>query len=143
MKALNLLINHKIIKNLKSSMEMISPFVKIPKNDKELEALTKALEILVEFAKDSDDHPLNFLIEIMTNNIEKYENEHYPIKDVPGHEMMVYLMELKGIKQTELHDVGPQNVISDIINNKRQLNVRQIRALAKRFNLSAETFMGK
>lgn len=142
MKTRELLINYKTIENLRASLEQLSPFVKFPKNDKELEDLTKTLELLIEFAGHKDPK-LNFLIEIMTNNIVKYEDEHYPVKNVPGHEMLAYLMELHGIKQNELPEVGPQNVISDIIKNKRQLNLRQIKALAKKFNLSAETFMEK
>jgi len=40
-----------------------------------------------------------------------------------------------------LPEVGSQSVISEILNGKRQLNLRQIRALSIRFKVSAEVFL--
>ena len=46
-----------------------------------------------------------------------------------------------GIKQSDLKDIGSQGVISEILNEKRALNVRQIKLLADRFNISPAIFV--
>jgi len=40
-----------------------------------------------------------------------------------------------------LPEVGSQGVVSEVLSGKRELNVRQIRALAKRFHVSPAVFM--
>jgi HTH-type transcriptional regulator/antitoxin HigA len=50
-------------------------------------------------------------------------------------------MDEHGLTQSDLSEVGSQGVISDILRGKRVLNVRQIRALAKRFQVSPAVFV--
>jgi HTH-type transcriptional regulator/antitoxin HigA len=50
-------------------------------------------------------------------------------------------MEEHGLTQSNLPEIGSQGVVSEILNNKRELNVRQIRALAERFKVSAAVFV--
>lgn len=50
-------------------------------------------------------------------------------------------MEEHRLTQSDLPDVGSQGVVSEILHGKRQLNVRQIRALADRFGVSPAVFM--
>ncbi len=52
-----------------------------------------------------------------------------------------YLMEQHGLKQTDLSEIGSQGVVSQILTGKRELNIRQVRALSKRFGVSAATFV--
>jgi HTH-type transcriptional regulator/antitoxin HigA len=52
-----------------------------------------------------------------------------------------YLMEQRGLKQTDLSEIGSQGVVSQILTGKRELNIRQVRALSKRFGVSAATFV--
>jgi HTH-type transcriptional regulator/antitoxin HigA len=51
-------------------------------------------------------------------------------------------MEEHGLKQAELGEVGSQGIVSEILAGKRELNVRQIRALARRFGVSPAVFVG-
>ena len=60
--------------------------------------------------------------------------------DCTGAEMLQYLMEEHGLTQSDLPEVGSQGVVSEILRGKRELNVRQIRALSKRFNVSPSVF---
>ena len=56
--------------------------------------------------------------------------------------MLEYLMELKGFKQTDLaKELGGQSVVSDVLSGKRELNLKQIRALAKKFGVPPEVFI--
>ena len=45
------------------------------------------------------------------------------------------------LSQSELPEIGSQGVVSEILNGKRSLNIRQIKALAERFNVSPATFL--
>jgi HTH-type transcriptional regulator/antitoxin HigA len=51
-------------------------------------------------------------------------------------------MEEHGLQQADLPEVGSQQgVVSEILSGKRELNLRQIRELAKRFHLSQAVFI--
>jgi len=49
-------------------------------------------------------------------------------------------MEEHSLNQSDLAEIGSQGVISEILRGKRELNTRQIRALAKRFAVSPSVF---
>ena len=55
---------------------------------------------------------------------------------VSGVDVLRYLMEEHDLRQSDLPEVGSQGVVSEILGGKRELNVRQIRALAERFGVS-------
>ncbi|MDA3897027.1 MAG: helix-turn-helix domain-containing protein [Desulfobacteraceae bacterium] len=50
-------------------------------------------------------------------------------------------MEEHGMKQSDLHEIGSQGVISEILSGKRQINIRQIKILSKRFKVSPAVFI--
>jgi HTH-type transcriptional regulator/antitoxin HigA len=54
--------------------------------------------------------------------------------------MLKFLMQQHGLSQGDLPEVGSQGVVSEILRGKRELNVRQIQALAQRFHLPAGAF---
>ena len=45
------------------------------------------------------------------------------------------------LTQSDLPEVGSQGVVSEILNGKRELNVRQVRALARKFKVSPAAFV--
>jgi hypothetical protein len=57
-----------------------------------------------------------------------------------GAEMLRFLMQEHGLSQPDLSEVGSRGVVFESLNGKRELNVRQIRALAKHFKVSAAVF---
>lgn len=56
-------------------------------------------------------------------------------------ETLSFLMKEHGIKQTDLAEVGSQGVVSEILTGKRHLNIRQIKELSSRFNVSPLVFI--
>ncbi|MFW0859011.1 MAG: helix-turn-helix domain-containing protein [Dehalococcoidia bacterium] len=50
-------------------------------------------------------------------------------------------MDEHGLTQSELPEIGSQGVVSEILSGKRELNVRHIHALAKRFHVSPAVFI--
>jgi HTH-type transcriptional regulator / antitoxin HigA len=49
-------------------------------------------------------------------------------------------MKEHGLSQADLPEVGNQSVISMLLSGARNLNIRQIRALSKRFAVPATVF---
>ena len=50
-------------------------------------------------------------------------------------------MDEHNLNQSELPEVGSQGVVSEVLNGKRELNLRQVRALSKRFNIPQKFFL--
>ncbi|MCL2162123.1 MAG: helix-turn-helix domain-containing protein [Betaproteobacteria bacterium] len=98
-------------------------------------------ESIAESLPDNDNEPLWGLVEIITDQINDYEARHYPTPEVSGADMLRFLMEQHGLKQSDLAEIGGQSVVSEILSGKRSLNVRQIRTLAKRFGVSPAAFV--
>ncbi|HJS18283.1 MAG TPA: helix-turn-helix domain-containing protein, partial [Anaerolineales bacterium] len=89
----------------------------------------------------NEKHPLYSLLDTLGTLIHAYEEENYPIPSVTGAEILRYMMKENGLTQSDLSEVGSQGVVSELLNGKRELNVRQIRALAKRFGVSTAVFI--
>lgn len=80
------------------------------------------------------------LLDTLGALIYAYEEEHAPLPESSGVDVLQYLMEEHGLTQSDLPEVGSQGVVSEILHGKRTLNVRQIRALAERFSVSPAVF---
>lgn len=50
-------------------------------------------------------------------------------------------MEEHELTQSDLPEIGSQGVVSEVLNGKRELNLRQVRALANRFHVSPAVFV--
>lgn len=118
----------------------IAPLLTI-RNEREYNAAVKRLNELLDEIGDNVKHPLYGLLDTLGTLIHSYEQEHYPIPDVSGEEVLRFLMEEHGLTQSDLPEVGSQGVVSEILSGKRQLNVRQIRVLAKKFKVSSAVFV--
>jgi HTH-type transcriptional regulator/antitoxin HigA len=103
--------------------------------------MTEVLESLLDEAKGNERHPIMGLVDIVGDLIEDYEAEQYPLPETTGIEALKFLMEQHGLKQGDLEEIGSQGVVSEILTGKRELNVRQVRALSERFGVSTATFL--
>jgi HTH-type transcriptional regulator/antitoxin HigA len=97
-------------------------------------------EIIDEIGED-ETHPLADLAEALALFIHAYEETHAKIREATGPEVLRSLMEEHGLTQSELPEIGSQGVVSEILSGERQLNIRQIRRLAKRFGVSPAVFI--
>ena len=68
-------------------------------------------------------------------------HEHHPIANASPAEIVTFLMEQHGLRQSDLPEIGAQSVVSDILNGKRDLNARQIKRLCERFGVAAGAFL--
>jgi HTH-type transcriptional regulator/antitoxin HigA len=125
---------------LQASWANIQSFL-IIRNEKELDTAIQRLNELLDEIGDNEKHPLYGLLDTLGTLIHAYEEEHYPIPESSGIDVLRHLMDEHGLTQSDLPEVGSQGVVSEILNGKRELNIRQVRALAKKFNVSAAVFV--
>ena len=103
--------------------------------------ITKILESLLNEAGADESQQIMGLIDIVADLIENYESELHPLPPTNGVDALKFLMEQHALKQTDLHEIGSQGVVSEILTGKRELNLRQVRALSERFGVSVATFL--
>ena len=119
----------------------IRPVFSVPHNKKEYERLVNLLDSLIDEVGNDEKHPLTSLMETIGSLIEIYESQH--VDEIEGDpiDTLNFLMVEHGLKQSDLTEIGSQGVVSEILSGKRQLNVRQIKLLSKRFMVSPAVFI--
>ena len=118
----------------------ISPLLSI-RNEHEYDLAVERLNRLLDEIGADEQHPLYTLLDTLGTLIHAYEEQHHPMPECSGVDVLRFLMDEHGLAQSDLSEVGSQGVISDILRGKRVLNVRQMRALAKRFQVSPAVFV--
>jgi len=119
----------------------IQPIFSVPHNKKDYNKLVNLLDSLIDEVGNNENHPLTSLMETIGSLIETYESQY--INEIEGNpiDALNALMEEHGFKQSDLSEIGSQGVVSEILSGKRQLNVRQIKMLSKRFKVSPAVFI--
>lgn len=125
---------------IQTHWESISPLLSI-RDEVEYEAAVERMNQLLDEIDTDESHPLYSLLDTLGTLIQAYEEEHHPIPGAKGADVLRFLMDEHGLNQSELPEVGSQGVVSEILSGKRELNVRQIRALAERFKVSPAAFV--
>lgn len=119
----------------------VAPLLTPPQSEADYDTLVEELDVLLDEIAGAEHHPLASLASQMGDLIASYDAKHYATPEAPAHEVLRYLMQEHGLNQSDLPEIGAQSVVSEILNGKRQLNVRHIRALAARFNVPADVFL--
>lgn len=104
----------------------------------------KAVAILNQLldAGAADEHsPLADLTNALGGFIAEYEDVHHPAVEVSPAATLRFLMEQHALSQSDLPEVGSQGVVSEILRGKRELNIRQIKELVRRFQVPATLFI--
>mgnify|MGYP001553107124 CR=1 FL=1 len=129
------------LKNIKKLWPSVSTILSVPHNKKEYLNLCNRLDELIDEVGNDQKHSLASLMETIGLLIEKYEEEHYPLKKINGIDVLKSLMEEHNLKQSDLPEIGSQGVVSEILCEKRELNLRQIKILSKKFSVSPSVFI--
>jgi HTH-type transcriptional regulator / antitoxin HigA len=129
-----------ITKAVQDHWVAIRPLLTI-RNEREYDQAVKRLNELVDEIEDNQRHPLYELLDTLGTVLHAYEEQHLPLPEPSGADALRYLMEEHALTQSDLPEVGSQGVVSEVLSGKRELNVRQIRALAQRFHVSPAVFV--
>lgn len=141
-------INNVINKTLKDDLvktikvwPTVSKVIRTLHNDEEYNKAIGLLDELIYRVKEKKHPILESLIDTLGTLIKDYEDRNIkePQDDPIGN--LKYLMNEHNLKQSDLNEIGSQGVVSEILNGKRQLNMRQIKLLGKRFRVSTSVFI--
>jgi HTH-type transcriptional regulator/antitoxin HigA len=106
------------------------------------EAAIDHLNRLLDAGGANQAHPLAGLVELLGEVIHSYEKRRVPMPEATPGEVLRYLMEERGLKQVDLkNELGGQGIVSEILNGKRKINIRQAKKLASRFSVSPAMFI--
>ncbi len=129
-----------ISKEIETYWHLIAPFFTI-RNVVEYEHAIERLNSLLDEIGTDEDHPLYGLLDTLGTVIREYEATHYPMPTSTGADILHFFMAEHQLTQSDLPEIGSQGVVSEILNGKRELNIRQVRALAERFHVSPAVFV--
>lgn len=118
----------------------IQPIFSI-RSEQEYDQAVAHLNDLIDKVGTDESHPLYDLLDTLGTLVHAYEERHHPMPECSGAEMLRFFMDEHGLVQSDLPELGSQGVISEILSGKRELNTRQIRLLAQRFNVSPAVFL--
>ena len=117
----------------------IQPIFSI-RSELEYDQAVARLNGLIDEVGTDESHPLYNLLDTLGTLVHAYEQRHHPMPECSGVEMLRFFMDEHGLVQSGLPEIGSQGVVSEILSGKRELNTRQIRLLAQRFNVSPAVF---
>jgi HTH-type transcriptional regulator/antitoxin HigA len=129
-----------MIQNIQPHWQAIRPYMTI-NNEQDYDRLVEQLNDLIDEVGTDETHPMYEFLDTLGTILHAYEETHYTIPQATGREVLHYLMEEHDLRQSDLPEIGSQGVVSEILNGKRELNVRQIRKLARRFHVSPAVFI--
>ena len=111
-------------------------------SERDYKRRVRVMDELLDRIGANESHRLMPLLDLVTKEVESYENINHPLPDAPPAAVLAYLMEEHSLKQTDLaEELGGQSIVSAILNGKRELNTRQVKALATRFSVSPAVFL--
>lgn len=129
------------LENIANVWPTIKDVFSVPHTEEQYNNLVTLLDNLIDEVGENEKHPLSSLMETIGNLIESYEDSNYQTNHGSPIETLSFLMKEHSIKQTELAEVGSQGVVSEVLKGKRLLNIRQIKELSSRFNVSPLVFI--
>jgi HTH-type transcriptional regulator / antitoxin HigA len=135
--------DHNMIRELTTHFQALASIVPLHpvRTEDDYDKAVVMLNALLDSGAANDGHPLSDLVDTLGVLIGEYDTENYPQADVSALDTLRFLMEQHGLSQSELPEVGSQGVVSEVLTGKRELNLRQIRALSARFSVPASLFI--
>lgn len=129
-----------LTKDIQRHWATVWPLLSI-RNERDYDLAVERLNALLDEVGTDERHPLYGLLDTLGTLIRVYEEQHHPMPTASGAETLRYFMAEHDLAQADLSEIGSQGVVSEILTGKRELNVRQVRALAARFHVSPAVFI--
>jgi len=138
------LINYSDHQKTENTFKIPITVFKRPKTPKEYAELEKVLDSLMDLVGNDEAHPLALLMQIIGENLEQYDNEHFPAigAGISEIEMLKHLMSVNNLTQKDLAPIfGSQGNVSKFLSGERNLSKAQMQGLKEKFGLSADFFI--
>ena len=111
------------------------------RTEAEYDKAVEVLNQLLDAGAANEEHVLADLAHTLGALISEYDDVHYPVQNISPLAMLRFLMEQNHLTQSSLPEIGTQGVVSEVMSGKRELNVRQIKALSERFHVPPSAFV--
>ena len=105
------------------------------------DSLIALMDAVVESGQAGPGGPYEALFLVLSDLIEARDKREFPFPDATPAQAVRFLMEQHGLGQSQLPEIGNQSVVSQVLSGRRQLNVRQIARLCRRFGVGAGLFI--
>ncbi len=123
-------------------MEIITPTQYVARLIKTEEQYNEALAIIGTLMDCEDDSPEMETLEVVSLLVYEYEQQEYPIGEIDPIEAIKYQMEELGVSTAEMAElVGGRSRLSELLNKKRPISVKQIKSLSVRLQLPADILL--
>ena len=108
-------------------------------NDEDLEAVLKEIESLWDAEPGS---PEADRLDVLFTQAERYEEEHHPIDPPDPIELILHVMDARGLTRRDLQPyLGGRARVSEILNRRRPLTLTMIRRLQDGLGLPADVLI--
>lgn len=104
-------------------------------------AVVAMMNSLLEDVGDDEDHPLSSLLDLVSDLVSRYEQEHHAIEPAHPKDNLRFLMEARGLKQKALSSLVAQSNLSAILAGKREISATLAGKLGKFFGISPAVFL--
>ncbi len=111
------------------------------RSEEDYDRMVALMNSLLDAAGDDEDHPLSGLLDLVSDLVSKYEQEHYAIEASDPREALKFLMDARGLKQEDLSAILPQGNLSAILSGRRKISATLAGKLAKFFGVSPALFV--
>src|SRR5258708_36221275 len=129
-----------VIDNKKYARVLAKVLPRVIATDEEHERLLDEVENLMDRGERRTAEE-DAALELMVRLIKDYEEENHPLADPSPREMLVHLMEQRGLKQADLLPIfRSRGYVSEVVNGKRAISKAHARQLADFFRVSADLF---
>jgi len=119
----------------------VMPMLTPPETAADYERLVALLDEVLDAGGADEGNDLASLADRMGELVAAYEAEHVPELNLATPvDVLRHLMEEHNLRQSDLPEIGPQSVVSAVMNGKRRLNAGQMMKLARRFRVPMEAF---
>lgn len=129
-----------IAEDILTHWRIVQPLFSIRDEDAYDRAIV-TLNALIDEVGNDEQHPLYELLDTLGTVIHAYEEKHHPIPECSGVEVLRFLMEEHQFEPSDLTELGPPNIVLEILNGDRDLTVTHIQALAETFQVSPAVFV--
>ena len=110
-------------------------------SEADFERLVIMMNSLLENVGDDEDHPLSSLLDLVSDLVSRYEQEHHAIEPAHPKDTLRFLMEARGLKQEALSSLVAQSNLSAILAGKRKISATLAGKLGKFFGISPAVFL--
>lgn len=111
-------------------------------SERQYKKAVQVLEQLLDAGGADEKHALAPLAATLGELIGNYEDRHREPEALTPVQVLKFLMQQHGLRQSDLPEIGSQGVVSEVLAGKRRLNLRQVQALAGRFSVPMEMLAG-